>query len=366
MFFQELFCFFDDPTDVGNLISSSSDFSKSNFNIWKFMVHVLLKPSLENFEHYFASLWDECNCEVVWAFFGIAFLGIGMKTDLFQSCSCCWVFQIFWHIECSTFTVSSFRTWNSSPGIPSPPLALFAVMLPKVHLTFQSRMSSSRWMITPSWLFGSWRYFLYSSVYSCHLFLISSAFVRSIPFLSFIVSIFAWNIPLVSLIFLKRSLVFPILLFSYFFALITEESFISPRYLLNSAFKWVYLFFSPLPFASLLFSAIFKPSSDNCFAFLHFFFLGMVLITVSCTMSWTSVHSSSGTLSISSNPLNLSLQLYNCKEFALGHPKRFSDFPYFLQFKSEFGNEEFMVWAIVSSWSCFCWLYSASLWLQRI
>jgi len=72
--FLQLSCFFDDPLDVGNLISGSSAFSKSSLNIWKFMVHVLLKPGLENFEHYFASVWDECNCEVVWAFFGIAFL----------------------------------------------------------------------------------------------------------------------------------------------------------------------------------------------------------------------------------------------------------------------------------------------------
>ena len=73
-FFLELFGFFDDPTDVGNLISGFSAFSKSSLNIWKFMVHVLLKPGLENFEHYFASMWDKCNCAVVWAFFGIAFL----------------------------------------------------------------------------------------------------------------------------------------------------------------------------------------------------------------------------------------------------------------------------------------------------
>ena len=69
----ELSHFFDDPTDVGNLISGSSAFSKSSLNIWKFFVHVLLKPGLENFEHYFASVWDECNCAVDWAFFGIAF-----------------------------------------------------------------------------------------------------------------------------------------------------------------------------------------------------------------------------------------------------------------------------------------------------
>ena len=72
--FLELSCFFYDPADVGSLISGSSAFSKSSLNIWKFTVHVVLKPGLENFEHYFASMWDECNCAVVWTFFGIAFL----------------------------------------------------------------------------------------------------------------------------------------------------------------------------------------------------------------------------------------------------------------------------------------------------
>ena len=72
--FLEFSSFFNDPVDVGNLISGSSTFSKSSLNIWKFTVHLLLKPGLENFEHYFASVWDECNCAVVWAFFGIAFL----------------------------------------------------------------------------------------------------------------------------------------------------------------------------------------------------------------------------------------------------------------------------------------------------
>ena len=72
--FLELCCFFHDPAGVGNLISGSSAFSKTSLNIWKFTVHVLLKPGLESFEHYFTSVWDECNCAVVWAFFGIAFL----------------------------------------------------------------------------------------------------------------------------------------------------------------------------------------------------------------------------------------------------------------------------------------------------
>ena len=72
--FLELSHFFDDPMDVGNLISGSSAFSKSSLYIWKFTIHVLLKPGLENFEHYCARVWDECTCAVVWAFFGIAFL----------------------------------------------------------------------------------------------------------------------------------------------------------------------------------------------------------------------------------------------------------------------------------------------------
>ena len=119
--FPEFPCFFYDPVDVGNLISGSSVFSKSSLNIWKFMVHILLKPCLENFEHYFASMWDECNYVVVWTFLALSFFGIGMKTDFFQSSGHCWVFQICWHIVCSTFTASfSGLIWNSSAGISSP------------------------------------------------------------------------------------------------------------------------------------------------------------------------------------------------------------------------------------------------------
>ena len=146
----------------------------------------------------------------------VALLWDWMKTDLFQFCDHCWVFHICWHIEQSTLMASSFRIWNSSGGILSSLLALFLMMLPKAHLSSHSKMSGSRWVITPLWLSGSLRSFLYSSsVYICHLFLVSSAYFRSIQFLSFIVPIFAWNVSMVSLIFLKRSLVFPILLFSF-------------------------------------------------------------------------------------------------------------------------------------------------------
>ena len=101
---------------------------------------------------------------IVWYFehsMALPFFGIGMKIDFFQSYGHLWAFQICWHIECSTFTASSFRIWNSSTKIPSPPLALFVVMLPKAHLTLHSRMSGSRWVITPSWYLGHEDLFLY-------------------------------------------------------------------------------------------------------------------------------------------------------------------------------------------------------------
>ena len=100
---------------------------------------------------------------------------------------------------------------------------------------------------------------------------------------------------MVSLVFLKRSLVFPILLFSSFSLHCSlRKAFLF--ILWNSSFKWEYISFSPLPFASLLFPAICKASSDNHLAFLYFFFLGIVLITAYCTMLQTSVHNSSATL----------------------------------------------------------------------
>ena len=143
--FLEFPCFFYDPTDVSNLISGSSAFSKSSLYIWEFLVHILLKPSLKDFEHHLARMWYEDNCVVVWTFFGIALLWDWNENWHFPVCSHCWIFQICWHIECSTFAASSFRIWNSSAGIPSPPLALFILLLPKAHLTSHSRMSGSMW-----------------------------------------------------------------------------------------------------------------------------------------------------------------------------------------------------------------------------
>ena len=100
-----------------------SAFSKLSLNIWKFSVHILLKLSLKDFEHYFARMWNECNCAVVWTFFVIASLW-----DWNENCDHCWVFPICWHVECNTFIASSFRIWNSSTGIPSPPLLLLLLL----------------------------------------------------------------------------------------------------------------------------------------------------------------------------------------------------------------------------------------------
>ena len=155
--FLELSSFFDDPADVGNLISGSSAFSKTSLNIWK-----------SQFTYCWSLAWRilsitllMCERSAIEHSLAFSFLGIGMKTDLFQSCDHCWVFQICWHIECSTFTASSSRIWNSSTGIPSLPLDLFIVMISKAHLTSHSRMWGYRCVITTSWLSQLWRSFLY-------------------------------------------------------------------------------------------------------------------------------------------------------------------------------------------------------------
>ena len=160
--FLEFSCFFYDPTDVGNLISGSS--LNSSWTSGKFTVHILLKPGLKIFEDYFASMRDECKCAIVGTFFGTALPWDWNGNWPFPVLCHCWVFQICSHIEYSTLTASSFRIQNSSIGIPSPPLALFIVMLSKAHLTSYSRISGSRWGITPLWLSGLWRSRYYCTV----------------------------------------------------------------------------------------------------------------------------------------------------------------------------------------------------------
>ena len=125
---------------------------KPSIYIWKFSVHILLKPSLKDFDHNLTSMWNERSCTVVWTVFGIVLLWDWNEN---------WPFPVLWPllsflnllaIECSTLTASYFRIWNSSVGILSLPLALLVVMLPKARLTSHSRVSGSRWVITPSWL----------------------------------------------------------------------------------------------------------------------------------------------------------------------------------------------------------------------
>ena len=186
-----------------------------------------------------------------------------MKTDLFQSCGHCWVFQICCHIECSTFTASSFRIWNSSTGIPSPPLALFVVMLSKAHLTLHSRMSGSRWVITPLLLFASWSCVFLPPLLNifcfCYVPTISVLYCAhfcmkySLGISNFLEEIFPLSHSIVFLLFLCIDLWGWL---SYLSLLFFE-----------TAFKWVYLFFSPLLFNSLLFTAICKAFSDSHFAF---------------------------------------------------------------------------------------------------
>ena len=109
--------------------------------IWPLVPLPFLKPAWTSGSSWFTYCWRlawrilstnllTCEMSAIEHSLALPFLGIGMKTELFQSCGHCWVFQICWHIECSTFTASSFRIWNSSTGSPSPPLGLFVVMLP--------------------------------------------------------------------------------------------------------------------------------------------------------------------------------------------------------------------------------------------
>ena len=194
-------------------------------------------------------------------------------------------------------------------------------MLFKSHLTSQFRISGFRWGNTKLWLSGSLSPFLYSSsVYCFHLFLISSASDRFTVFLCFIVLIFAWNVTLISLIFLKRSLVFPFLFFCISLCCLLKKV-SSPL-----AILWItlhsdgHLSVSPLPFTSLLFSAICKSSSDNYLVFCISFSWGLFWLPSPVQYYEPTSYSSSGTLSIRSNPLNiLSFPLYNHKAFYWGH-----------------------------------------------
>ena len=225
-----------------------------------------------------------------------------MKSDIFHSCGHSWVFQICWYIECSTLTSSSFRILNSSAGVPSLPLALFVEMLPKAPMTSQSILSGSDnhcgYQVIK---------ILFVQFFSafCHLFLASSASVRSLLFLSFIERIFAWSVPLASPIFLKRSLVFPILFFPPFLYSVQFRRSSLLSLLFSGTLDSVgciapFLLCPLLPFFSQL--CVRPPqaaTSPSCLSF-----LGDYLVSTSYAMLWTSVHSSSVTPSTTPNPLN--------------------------------------------------------------
>ena len=169
-----------------------------------------------------------------------------MKTDLFQSCGhCCFPNLLTDRVQ--HFTASSFRILNNSDGIESPPLALFIVM--------------PNWLHTPGCLtvgewphhFGYLGHCFFAAGYSCCYFLISSASVKPLLFLSFIVHILEWHVHLISPIFLKRSLVFSVLLFSSISLHCSlRKAFSLLAIPCDFAFKWVYLSPSPLPFTSFL------------------------------------------------------------------------------------------------------------------
>ena len=163
---------------VSNLVANnqigSSAFSKSSLYIWKFSVHVLLKPILKDFEHYLASKWNENNCTTFWTVLGIVLLW-GQKEK--------WPFLVLWPLLSFPFLLTYDLLRFEIAQLEFHHLHIFVVKPPKVHLTLHSRISGSRWVTTPSWLSKSLRSFLYSSsMCSCHLFLISSASVRSLSF----------------------------------------------------------------------------------------------------------------------------------------------------------------------------------------
>ena len=154
MCFLEFPCILYTLAKVGNLISasSSSSYSKTSLCICTFSFHVLLKLSWKDFEYNLTSVEDECNCLVVWTFFGITLL---------FNCSENWPFPVLWPLLSFTnllrcwvqhFNSIIFRTFYSLAEISSPPLALFIIMLPKAHSISHSRMFGSRWVNTPSWL----------------------------------------------------------------------------------------------------------------------------------------------------------------------------------------------------------------------
>ena len=157
--FLEFSCFFCVSMDVDNLIPGSSAFSKSSLYVWKFSVHIVLKLSWR----FLNITLLTCETSAVVSYFE-HFFGILHLWDWNQS----WTFSVLWPLlsfpNFLAYWVQHFnciflKIWNNSAGTPSPPVVLFLVMLPKTNLASHSRMSGSRWVITPLWLSGSLRFF---------------------------------------------------------------------------------------------------------------------------------------------------------------------------------------------------------------
>ena len=148
--FLKFSCFFYNPVNVGNLISSSFSFSKPSLNIWKFLVHIILKPSMLDFKHDLTSMGNKCNCLMASAFFGTTLLGNWDEDWPFPVLWPLLGFQICWHNECEILMASSFRDLNNSAGISLHPLVLLTAVLLKAHLTSHSQMSGSGWLTTSS------------------------------------------------------------------------------------------------------------------------------------------------------------------------------------------------------------------------
>jgi len=219
-------------------------------------------------------------------------------------------------------------------------------------------MSGSEWVTTPLLFSGSLRSFLYSSsMYSCHLFLISSASIMSLSFLSFIVMIFGWNVPLMFPTFLKRCLIFPLLLFSSLCIVHWRRLsclslvFFGTQHLVGCTFPFL-PYFLLLFFLQLFIKSPQTTSRPSCISFSLGWF--PPLLPVQCS-SRTSVHSFSGVLFTRSNPLNLYITstLYSWWIWFKSVPDCPSSFPHFLYFKPEVCYRELMIWATVISGSYF-------------
>jgi len=237
---------------------------QTSLHTWKFSV--VLKLSLKDFELYLASKWDECNCmNILW---NCLSFGLELKLTFSSTVATDEYSKFGDKLNVALLQPHSSGFLNSSAGIPSPLLTLFVVMFPKTHLMSYSSIAVFKCVTQTSSLSQSlWTFFYSSSVHSSYLFLISSASVRSLTFLSFIVPILARSDPLVAPIFLKQSILFTILLYSSnsCSVLLWRLSYI-PLLFPGSLHSIEYIFTFLLCLSLLLFSQLFlRPPQANPF-----------------------------------------------------------------------------------------------------